>query len=153
MTFHLIVCYNAVFITAKAKPACVRMSRCAFYFWLNTNIFSLWQSFSIFTFFSLWQVSPSFFFWSIHVCIITGVLQTLQSRFSDSFSLPFVSVSLSFQLSVSHPSLLLLSSQRVFQRKGEGKGTWWLPKTQRKTAAGGGPQGRLLCPALTDEVL
>ena len=79
---------------------------------------------------------------------------TLQSRFSDSFSPPSVSglslfLSLSLSLSLpptvppSHPSILLSSSQRVFQGEGEGQGTWWLSETQRKTATGGGPQGKL----------
>lgn len=125
-------------------------SKC-FHLYVQTNTFSSWQSFSLYIgFLSLFSRFSLLFVLnhSKMFCIVSQSVQQLLNLDIQIifFPLPFCPPPLPSPSSPlpSHPSILLPSSQRVFQGEREGQGTWRLPETQRKTATGGGPQGRLL---------
>lgn len=111
---------------------------------LLTSIFSSFESFYIFTlnFFSLSDFL-SFLFSVIQFrIIIQSCCFAKPSIYIFRFFVSFFCLSFRPTL-FPNPHISLPSLQRVFQREGEGQGTWWLPETQRKTAIGGGSQGRL----------
>lgn len=123
-----------------------RPDRMFFRLYLHTNSFTPWQC-SLFVtltlLFSLQQVLPPRCSKPLSLPSASShsiVTWFASSRFSDLFSRFFLSIG-SFLPSPRHLPLHLV--QRVFQGEREGEGTWWLPETPRKAAAGGRPQGWL----------
>lgn len=97
----------------------------------------------VFSLFSRFSLLPVLTHW-IMFCIVTALSHDLHFSldFQILFSLPLSLFPFYPSFYPPNPSILFPSSQRVFQGEREGQSTWWLPETQRKTAARGGPQGR-----------